>query len=120
MQVPVQAVAVKRYNRRCQHGNLLQALIKGLVCRQLVRRRFAAPVPFPVQPHVPVAQVFGHEFLDCPARTGGLVVLVILSHILYQRVEQRQYPPVYLRPVNERNLLLPSREAVDVGIQRKE
>ena len=85
----------------------------------LIPREITSPVPFTVQPDIPVAQVLNDKFLNGPAGLGRFVITELLIHLLDQGVQQGNDPPVYLRSLAEGYYLFFEMESIDIGIEGK-
>jgi len=82
------AVSIERNYRRGQQSHRLKACIERLVCRELVLVHATAPVTLAVEAHVPVGEILGHKIRDGTPRRGDVIVVITLTRLFNQRVEQ--------------------------------
>ena len=117
-QVTIEAVGVERSIGRHQLGYGLEACIERQVRRLFVGIHLAAPETLAVQANVPVTEVILHKIRDESACLRRLVSLVVSSHLLYQAVQLRQHPFIYLLIFRlNRILRIPS---IHIGIKGEE
>ena len=119
VQVIEKFVHIEGSSWRSQHGDCLQAGIEGLVGSPLIGIKGSAPVSFPVQTHIPVAQVFGNKILDQPGRPGRFIIFILRLHIFYQGIEQGDDPTIYFGSLLNRNLSCLVGKAIHIGIESK-
>ena len=96
-QVHIQAVGIERSNRSHQFRHRFQTSVQSLVSRQFVLRHRASPETFPVQAHIPVAQVIVYKVCNQTSCLCRFVIIEASIYIFYQRIEQRQNPAVDFR-----------------------
>ena len=119
-QVPVQSVRVERCDGRNHYRKRLQARVQRLIGAAFVVAHFALPKATARLAHVPVREVVDGKRLDCTGHLGGLQRFIGFGHLLNQRIQAGQHPPVNLGAIGYWHLIASTGVAIDVGIQGEE
>ena len=119
-QVKIEAVHIERSYWSGQDRNVLENLVKGLVCGQLVFGKAAAPETLAVQADVPVGKMVADKVLDEASCKGDVIVLVSCADVADEGVHQGDDPPVGLRAEAKGHVRSGRVEAVHVCVQREE
>ncbi len=111
----------KRHKRSEQFAERNENLVERQIRTVLVKVLFRNPEPPPRPPNEPVAQVSDHELLNLPCSGVDFKTLNRTDHLLRERVQPRDDPPVQRTPLAHRNFpCLCGVELVDAGVGDEE
>ena len=79
-------VHIERCNRRRKPADGFETDIKRLVCGQLIPVVFPAPVTFPVEPYIPVAEILSNKILDSSSGTCKVIIVVAFPYFPDKRI----------------------------------